>query len=48
MPLPKGKERFTYQDYLTWPDDERWELIEGIPYNIKIPENYRQISYNDR
>jgi len=34
MSLPKEKERFTYQDYLTWPDDERWELIEGIPYNM--------------
>ncbi len=36
MPLPKiepGK-IYTYADYLTWPDDEHWELIEGIPYNI--------------
>lgn len=24
--------RFTYRDYLTWPADERWELIDGIPY----------------
>lgn len=24
--------KYTYADYLTWPDDERWELIEGIPY----------------
>ena len=26
--------RFSYADYLTWPDDERWELIEGIAYNM--------------
>ncbi len=28
------KEKFTYEDYLTWPDDERWELIDGVPYNM--------------
>ncbi|TCT23834.1 Uma2 family endonuclease [Thiobaca trueperi] len=25
-------QRFTYADYCTWPDDQRYELIEGIPY----------------
>lgn len=34
MPLPKENERFTYQDYVTWPGDERWELIDGVPYNM--------------
>lgn len=24
--------RFTYADYLQWPDDERWELIDGKAY----------------
>jgi len=24
--------RFTYADYCTWPDEERWELIEGEAY----------------
>jgi Uma2 family endonuclease len=24
--------RYTVADYLTWPDDERWELIDGIAY----------------
>ena len=23
---------FTYADYLTWPDDERWEIINGVAY----------------
>ncbi len=23
---------FTYADYCTWPDEERWELIDGEPY----------------
>lgn len=26
--------RFTYADYLTWPDDERWELIEGEAHDM--------------
>ena len=30
----KRDERFTYGDYLTWDDDERWELIDGVPYNM--------------
>jgi len=36
MPQPKQQydERFTYADYLTWPDDERWELIDGVPYSM--------------
>lgn len=31
MPMPKIMEevRFTYADYLTWDDDQRWELIDG-------------------
>ena len=24
--------RYTYADYLTWPANERWELISGTPY----------------
>ncbi len=33
MPLVlKKRKRFTYQDYLTWPEDERWELIDGEAY----------------
>jgi Uma2 family endonuclease len=30
----KLDERFTYGDYLTWDDGERWELIDGVPYNM--------------
>ena len=25
---------FTYADYLTWPDDERWEIIDGVAYDM--------------
>ena len=31
---PKLEEKYVYKDYLNWPDDERWELIKGIPYNM--------------
>jgi len=24
--------KFTYGDYLTWPEEERWELINGVAY----------------
>lgn len=27
-------ERFTYGDYRRWPEDERWELIEGTAYSM--------------
>lgn len=30
----KKNEKYTYADYLTWPEGERWEIIEGIPYNM--------------
>jgi Uma2 family endonuclease len=33
VPLRKGS-KYTYSDYLTWPDDERWELIEGVAYDM--------------
>lgn len=32
VPLPKADAHYTYRDYVTWSDDERWELIEGTPY----------------
>lgn len=28
----KQDDRFTYRDYKTWPEDERWELIDGVAY----------------
>ncbi len=30
----KEDEHFTYGDYLSWNDDERWELIDGVPYDM--------------
>jgi Uma2 family endonuclease len=28
------EQKYTYQDYLQWNDGERWELIDGVPYNM--------------
>jgi hypothetical protein len=30
----KLHERFTYGDYLSWHDDERWKLIDGVPSSM--------------
>lgn len=45
MPLPPGKERYTYQDYLTCPEGERWELIDGIPFdmNYGYPTRHQRV-----
>jgi Uma2 family endonuclease len=32
LPQLNDKQKFSYADYLTWPDDERWELIDGVAY----------------
>ena len=37
MPLPQENKIYTYEDYLTWPDSERWELIEGVPHMQAAP-----------
>ena len=30
----KLEQKFSYADYLNWPDDERFELIDGIAYSM--------------
>ncbi len=54
MGFAARKKRFTYRDYLTWSDEERWELINGVAYNMSpapsrihqmiMGELYRQIA----
>ncbi|MBF0500350.1 MAG: Uma2 family endonuclease [Candidatus Riflebacteria bacterium] len=38
-----SEKRFTYGDYCTWPEDERWELIDGVPFDM-TPAPSRQHS----
>jgi Uma2 family endonuclease len=33
-PAIDRSDRFTYRHYKTWPDEERWELIEGQAWNM--------------
>lgn len=59
MPMPQPHTRhadrhFTVADYLAWPDDERWELIDGVAHAMSpalspdhqriVGELYRQIA----
>lgn len=30
----KSTKRYRYWDYVTWPDEERWELIDGVAYDM--------------
>jgi Uma2 family endonuclease len=30
----KIEKRYTYAEYCTWDDNQRWELIDGVPYNM--------------
>ncbi len=34
IPKPKPDYKYSYADYLSWPDGERWELIDGLAYDM--------------
>jgi Uma2 family endonuclease len=36
LPVRKQDAHYTYKDYRQWPDDERWELIDGVAYNMCV------------
>ncbi len=37
MPLAERVEKkYTYNDYIKWSDEERWELVNGAPYNMTL------------
>lgn len=37
----KSDRRYTYGDYRTWPEDERWELVDGVAYSMSPAPRYR-------
>lgn len=41
LPARKMDRHYTYGDYRTWPDDERWELIDGVAWNMCAAPNRR-------
>ena len=48
-PLAKKLNRdFTYADYLTWPENERWEIIEGVAYDMSPAPNTKHQSVSFR
>ncbi|MCK5154256.1 MAG: Uma2 family endonuclease [Spirochaetales bacterium] len=34
MGLPENDRVFTYGDYCLWPESERWELIDGVAFDM--------------
>jgi len=44
MSSPQPDRKYTYGDYLHWPDEERWEIIDGVPYDMSpAPSTDHQI-----
>lgn len=38
----KNDRIYTYADYLNWPEDERWEIINGVAYAMAPPSTEHQ------
>jgi Uma2 family endonuclease len=37
----KNRQKFTYNDYKSWPDDERWEIFDGEAYAMTPAQSLR-------
>ncbi len=37
----KRDARYTWADYRSWPEDERWELIDGVAYSMSAAPSIR-------
>ena len=42
LPARKQDSRYTYADYRDWPEDERWELIDGEAWLMTGPNRMHQ------
>ena len=42
MEAIQSHKHYTYADYLTWPDDVRYEIIDGIAYMMAAPSSTHQ------
>ena len=42
LPVRKSEQHYTYRDYRQWPEDERWELIDGVAYSMASPSTAHQ------
>jgi Uma2 family endonuclease len=45
LPARKMDEHYTYGMYATWPNEERWELIDGVAYNMSPAPSSRHQMY---
>lgn len=36
------EQKYTFADYRQWPENERWELLEGVPYAMATPQRIHQ------
>jgi Uma2 family endonuclease len=36
MQPQRKDEKYTYEDYLSWEGDKRWELVDGVPYEMSF------------
>ena len=45
--LRKSMPVFTYADYCAWPEDERWELIDGEAYAMAAPSRIHQTTVGE-
>lgn len=36
------RQKYNYADYLQWPEEQRWELIDGEPYAMTAPQRLHQ------
>jgi Uma2 family endonuclease len=42
-----NRQKFTYKDYCSWDDGQRWELIYGEPYAMSSPNaDHQEIVFN--
>lgn len=42
LPSQKDNNRYSYAEYLKWSDEKRWELLDGIAFNIAAPSRRHQ------
>jgi Uma2 family endonuclease len=43
LPQPQiDRKNYTYADYLSWPENERWEIIDGAPHMMAPPSRIHQ------
>ncbi|WP_092335780.1 Uma2 family endonuclease [Desulfosporosinus hippei] len=42
MSISQENKEYTFRDYLTYPEDERWEIIDGVPFMQASPTPVHQ------